>query len=66
MAILGGFRDVMSRTVRWFGNRANSVGQEKGRKKKRKSGPQIPDVCTENRVESMPLLELFRREGWRF
>ena len=42
------------------------VTEEKGRKKKRKSGPQIPDVCTENRVESMPLLELFQREGWRF
>ncbi len=56
----------MSRAARLFGSRASSASQEKGRKKKRKSGPQIPDVCTENRVESMPLLGLFRREGWRF
>ena len=44
-------------------------GQESEEKRKGKgqeSEPKIPNVCTENRVESMPLLGLFRREGWRF
>ncbi len=42
------------------------VTEEKRQGEGQGSEPKIPNVCSENSVESVPLLELFRREGWRF
>ncbi len=35
-------------------------------RKRRSSGPKIPDVCKEMGVEYMTLLSLFRNERWKF